>query len=400
MKDGRIFEYTIQHISVFKNLFEVLAGVLHEVEIIHIKPEKPVDAEKDDSSDEENNNDTNNESDSENSDNSDNSGNSGNSGSESDVSDTSNSKKTKSVKSKKKSIKESDSDSNSESESDSETTVKETKKSDNKIQKANNEKKGGIKIVEINDFESIVIILKLDAINFFKFDCKKPTYSIGLDPSIMFNILKNIEKDDQMTVFVNDANKQYLNIELQNGKKKCKSSYDFKLMDLDERKISPIPPEFDILIEMKTVDFHNVCKELSTFSQFMIVECTDKKIEFKCKGNICNTKKEFEHDPDGDEGTVNIKLNPNRKKNEPIIIREIYDLNDICMFQKCKSISTNMQILLKNENLMFIRYFIASYGTMTVGFNPANEKLVDKHANYDGNKFDPFYKTTDVKYKS
>ena len=392
MKDGRIFEYTIQHISVFKNLFEVLAGVLHEVEIIHIKPEKPVDAEKDDSSDEENND---SESGSE----------SENSGSETDVSDTSNSKKTKSVKSKEKSIKESDNESNSDSESDvkSDTEIEEkaiTKTSDNKLQKANNEKKGGIKIVEINDFESIVIILKLDAINFFKFDCKKPTYSIGLDPSIMFNILKNIEKDDQMTVFVNDANKQYLNIELQNGKKKCKSSYDFKLMDLDERKISPIPPEFDILIEMKTVDFHNVCKELSTFSQFMIVECTDKKIEFKCKGNICNTKKEFEHDPDGDEGTVNIKLNPNRKKNEPIIIREIYDLNDICMFQKCKSISTNMQILLKNENLMFIRYFIASYGTMTVGFNPANEKLVDKHANYDGNKFDPFYKTTEVKYKS
>ena len=381
MKDGRIFEYTVQHISVFKNLFEVLAGVLHEVEIIHIKPEKPVDAEKDDSSDEENND---SESGSE----------SENSGSETDVSDASNSKKSKSAK-------KSDNDSQSESNSESETEEKAiTKKSDNKLQKANNEKKGGIKIVEINDFESIVIILKLDAINFFKFDCKKPTYSIGLDPSIMFNILKNIEKDDQMTVFVNDANKQYLNIELQNGKKKCKSSYDFKLMDLDERKISPIPPEFDILIEMKTVDFHNVCKELSTFSQFMIVECTDKKIEFKCKGNICNTKKEFEHDPDGDEGTVNIKLNPNRKKNEPIIIREIYDLNDICMFQKCKSISTNMQILLKNENLMFIRYFIASYGTMTVGFNPANEKLVDKHANYDGNKFDPFYKTTEVKYKS
>lgn len=385
MKDGRIFEYTVQHISVFKNLFEVLAGVLHEVEIIHIKPEKPVDAEKDDTSDEETENNES-DTDSKNSDKSDNESNNDN-GSESDSNSDSDSK----TNIKKSSKKQSD-----EKKYESETN----KKTNNTIQKANNEKKGGIKIVEINDFESIVIILKLDAINFFKFDCKKPIYSIGLDPSIMFNILKNIEKDDQMTVFVNEANKQYLNIELQNGKKKCKSSYDFKLMDLDERKISPIPPEFDILIEMKTVDFHNVCKELSTFSQFMIVECTDKKIEFKCKGNICNTKKEFEHDPDGDEGTVNIKLNPNRKKNEPIIIREIYDLNDICMFQKCKSISVNMQILLKNENLMFIRYFIASYGTMTVGFNPANEKLVDKHANYDGNKFDPFYKTTEVKYKS
>lgn len=359
MKEGRIFEYTVQHISVFKNLFEVLSGVLHEVEIIHIKPEKPVDAEKDDS-------DNDNENDSE------------------------------------QSNSESGSESGSGTESESNKSTNSKKNKSNKINKSDKTDKseGGLKIVEINDFESIVIILKLDAINFFKFDCKKPSYSIGLDPTTMFNILKNIDKGGQMTVYVNDNNKQTLNIELQDDRKKSKSSYDFKLMDLDERKISPIPPEFDIIVEMKTEDFHNMCKELSTFGQFMIVECTDKKIEFKCKGNSGNARKEFEHDPDGEEGTVNIKLNPKRKKNEPIIIREIYDLNDICMFQKCKSISTNMQLLLKNENLMFIRYFIASYGKMTVGFNPANEKLVDKHANYDGNKFDPFYKNTEVKYKN
>jgi hypothetical protein len=48
---------------------------------------------------------------------------------------------------------------------------------------------------------------------------------------------------------------------------------------------------------------------------------------------------------------------------------------------------------------MFIRYEIASYGVMNVGFNPANENLVNKHANYDNNKFDPFYKTSEVVYK-
>jgi hypothetical protein len=166
-------------------------------------------------------------------------------------------------------------------------------------------------------------------------------------------------------------------------------------MELDERKISPLPPEFDINIQMKTKDFHDICKELSTHSQFMIIECTEKKIEFKCKG----AKREFEHDPDGKDDCVFIRLNPNRNKSKPVIVREIYDLNDICMFNKCKNLSTNIQILLRNEYIMFIRYKVASYGTMTVGFNPANEKLVNKHANYDDAKFDPFYKQSEVKYK-
>lgn len=405
MKEGRIFEYTMEHIPVFRSLFEILSGVLHELVMIHIKPPKPIDAEKQDESDKEKS-----ESESE-------------SASDSDADDKKKSKNTKIIKKKinKKQVSESESDSGSGSESesgsdsDSDSETKSKSKSNKKITDSDKSQKdekdekddtdkmqGGIKIVEVNDFESIIIIIRLYANNFFKFDSKKPKYSIGLDPTTMFNVLKNIDKNGQMTVYVNEATKQTINIELQNNEKKSKESYDFKLMDLDERKITPLPPEFDIIVEMKTEDFHNMCKNLLTYGQFVIIECTDKKIEFKCKGssgNLGTARKEFEHDPNGEDGTVNIKVHPKKNKNEPIIIREIYDLNDICLFQKCKTLSTNIQILLKNEYIMFIRYEIASYGVMNVGFNPANENLVNKHANYDNNKFDPFYKTSEVVYK-
>lgn len=374
MKEGRIFEYTIEHISIFKHLFEILSNVLHEMEIVHIQPDKPIDNEKQESDTE--------------------------SESESEESDDDKKKKTKKIvkskkitKSKKKDDSESESNSEPESEKEESDFDVKSEKSD-KNQKTEG-KKGGIKIVEVNDYDSIMILIKLDAENFYKFDCKKPTFSIGMDPTNMYNILKNIDKEGQVTFYSNESNKQTLNIELQNNEKKSRSIYDFKLMELDERKISPIPPEFDINIQMKTKDFHDICKELSTYSQYMIIECTDKKIEFKCKG----AKREFEHDPDGKDSCVFIRLNPKRDKSKPVIVREIYDLNDICMFNKCKNLSTNVQILLRNEYIMFVRYKVASYGTMTVGFNPANEKLVNKHANYDDAKFDPFYKQSEIKYK-
>jgi proliferating cell nuclear antigen PCNA len=374
MKEGRIFEYTIEHISIFKHLFEILSNVLHELEIIHIQPDKPIDNEKQDSESDEEDEEEEEE--------------------EEEEKPTKIKKKIQSKKKNKNSDTESGSEeSNSESESDNDNKkiVKKKSSKDN----TDNAKKGGIKIVEINDYESIIIIIKLDAENFYKFDCKKPTFSVGMDPTNMFNILKNIDKEGHVTFYVNEQNKQTLNIELQNNEKKSRSIYDFKLMELDERKISPLPPEFDINIQMKTKDFHDICKELSTYSQFMIIECTDKKIQFKCKGAV----REFEHDDEGKDSCVFIRLNPNRDKSKPVIVREIYDLNDICMFNKCKNISANVQILLRNEYIMFVRYKVASYGTMTVGFNPANEKLVNKHANYDGEKYDAFYKPTDVKYK-
>ena len=374
MKDGRIFEYTIEHISIFKHLFEILSNVLHELEIIHIQPDKPVDNEKLDTSEDSDKSDSD--------------------SSESEEEKSSKKKKTV-VKMKKKKTKSESSAPESDLSESSASEEESDKKKKNKISKDDLSRKGGIKIVEINDYESIAIIIKLDAINFNKFDCKKSTFSIGMDPTNMFNILKNIDKEGQVTFYVNEQNKQTLNIELQNNEKKSRSIYDFKLMELDERKFPPLSPEFDINIQMKTKDFHDICKELSTYSQFMIIECTDKKIQFKCKGAV----REFEHDEEGKDSCVFIRLNPNRDKSKPVIVREIYDLNDICMFNKCKNISTNVQILLRNEYIMFVRYKVASYGTMTVGFNPANEKLVNKHANYDGEKFDAFYKPSEVKYK-
>ena len=44
MKEDRIIEYKIEHTSTsnFRNLFEVLGQVLHEVRLTHIKPLKPI----------------------------------------------------------------------------------------------------------------------------------------------------------------------------------------------------------------------------------------------------------------------------------------------------------------------------------------------------------------------
>ena len=54
---------------------------------------------------------------------------------------------------------------------------------------------GGIKILEINDFKSIIVHVRLHAEQFYKFDCKYDSYTIGLEPQTMFNFIKNIDKD-------------------------------------------------------------------------------------------------------------------------------------------------------------------------------------------------------------
>jgi proliferating cell nuclear antigen PCNA len=357
MKEGRIVEYMLEHTNtgIFRNLFEVLGQVLHELRLIHIKPEKPVknDRESDDEDNEEENLD-------------------------SDSSDNSDSEST--TKGKKKIIKDN----------------KKTKKDSIKDSKQETKREeGGIKILEVNDHNTIIVHVRLLAKNFYTFDCKYDQYIVGIEPQTMFNFIKNIDKEGLMSVYINENTKNLINIELNNIEKKNKATYEFKLMDLDENKQKIPGPQFDVIIEMKTDDFHNMCKEMATHGKYMAITCTEKKLEFKCKGNSGVIKKEFEN---GGSVTITLK-NEGPKKNEPKIISEIYDLHNITMFTKCRSLCSNIQLLLQNKKPLFIRYEVATLGVMQIGFVPVNEDSLSRNINYD-QKLDQYYPESNVTMKS
>jgi proliferating cell nuclear antigen PCNA len=369
MKEDRIIEYKIEHTNTsnFRNLFEVLGQVLHEVRLTHIKPLKPIrndeNSENSEDSDEEDDD-----------------------------------KKNKSESSVDDDETTDDSDDNDDDNSNTKKKISEKKKSlvaKKPIQwDASKKDQGGIKILEINDYKSIIVHVRLHAENFYRFDCKYDSYTIGLEPQTMFNFIKNIDKEGVMTVYINENKKQIMNIELNNQEKKNKSTYEFKLMDLNESKHELPHPQFDVIVEMKTDEFHNMCKEMHTHGKYMAIVCTEKKIEFRCKGNSGVIKKEFENG-----GSVVISLKDGKKTSEPKIISEVYDLQNITAFNKCRSLCTYIQLLLKNKYPMFVRYEVATLGVMQVGFVPVNEDNINKNMNYS-EKNDQFYTEPSIKMKT
>ena len=354
IKDDDLFKLTIGHTNIinFRNLYEVLGQVLHELRMTFIKPDKPISNDSDDSDNEEDEK------------------NSGSDESSEDSSSEEESVKKKPVK--KDSVKDS--------------------KDDNKMNLKKKENTGGIRILEVNDQSTIIIHVKL--VEFIKFDCKYPTYTIGLDPQSLYNFIKNIDKDGKMTISVNETNKSIMNIDLHNKVKQKLCSNMFKLMDLDVKTYNIPPPEFDIIIdEMKTDEFHNMCKEMAD-GRYLRVTCTEKKIEFRCKSSSGEKKREYENG-----GSVTISFTGKDEKNTgPKIISEYFDLHNIIMFNKCRTLCSTIQIFLKNKYPMFIRYKVATLGTMQVGFTPVQEDKINKNMNYD-DKNDQFYNKPQLKMK-
>lgn len=354
IKEDDLFKLTISHTNIinFRNLFEVLGQVLHELRMTFIKPDKPICNDSDESDDGDDNKDN---------------------GNNSDSSDSSSEEEV--ISKKKGSLKE-----------------VANEKATNKMNLKKKENNGGIRILEVNDHSTIIVHVKL--IEFIKFDCKYPTYTIGLDPQSLYNFIKNIDKDGKMSISVNETNKGTMNIDLHNKVKQKLCSYMFKLMDLDVKTYNIPPPEFDIIIdEMKTDEFHNMCKEMAD-GRFLRVTCTEKKIEFRCKSSSGEKKREYENG-----GSVTISFTGKDDKNVgPKIISEYFDLHNIIMFNKCRTLCSTIQIFLKNKYPMFIRYKVATLGTMQVGFTPVQEDKINKNMNYD-DKNDQFYNKPQLKMK-
>jgi len=144
---------------------------------------------------------------------------------------------------------------------------------------------------------------------------------------------------------------------------------------------------------MKTDEFHNMCKEMAD-GRYLRVTCTEKKIEFRCKSSSGEKKREYENG-----GSVTIAFTGSDKNTGPKIISEYFDLHNIIMFNKCRTLCSTIQIFLKNKYPMFIRYKVATLGTMQVGFTPVQEDKINKNMNYD-DKNDQFYNKPQLKMKN
>jgi len=287
-------------------------------------------------------------------------------------------KKQESEKNKKKKQ-----ESESESESEDDHPKKRPKHIDDDKKKKSS---SGIKIVALDDYQTLLIFVKLNADQFVEFYVKDEKYSIALDLIQFQKFTKTIDKDSIMTFYIDKDDKQNLVVELDNEMKKNCTQYKQKLLDIDDdKKELPKETKFEMSVIIDTADFRKVCSEMNQFSEYMEITCTNKEITFKCQGDSNAYIKTFRNSDNG----VKIVCY-NNVKDAPVIVQAIYDLKYLVIFGKCVNLCNEMQLHLKNDYPLFISYTIGNLGKMIVGLSPVDEKKINRDNNYDENN-DKYY---------
>ena len=225
---------------------------------------------------------------------------------------------------------------------------------------------GGMKIMSTDLTKTILIYLKLDANQFGEFECKKSKYPIGVNMSTFYKLIKTIEKDDSLTLFVDSNDSDNLNINIETNKG-ITTDVKMKLMDLEEEELHIPPTDFQARVIMPSVEFSKICKEMHGIAELMEIKCTNNNVVFTARG-------------DGAQRRTNMKEQENNmiidfaQSNKNKIIQGIFELKHLVWFSKCANLCSDIEIFMKNDYALVIKYSIASLGRLLLCLTPIKHR--------------------------
>ena len=231
----------------------------------------------------------------------------------------------------------------------------------------------GIKIVAVNTSKSLIIVIKLDSKKFGKFKVSKPVFDVGINLSSLFKLIRSLDKDDILTMSIDSDDKQRLILDVENEVRNSRTRNRLKTLDIDKKTYKIPDTKFDMVVTMDSSEFHRVCKDLALLSDYVDIECKENSITFM---SMCDSSdKSITIDATGKNG---VKIKP-LVAGKDTVVQGIFELKYFTMFQKCSNLCQNIQIYLRNNYPIFIKYLIASLGQILVGIVPVNDKNINNN---------------------
>jgi proliferating cell nuclear antigen len=243
--------------------------------------------------------------------------------------------------------------------------------------KSNKIVEGGLKIVAINYTRTLLILIKLNAKEFSAFKVSTPTLNVGVNLNYLHKLIKSLNKDDILTIAIDEEDKQTLILDVENEVKNSRTRNKLQTLDINKTSYKIPATKFEVTITMDPNEFHSICKEMSQISEYVEIVCKKNSITFSCKGDCSEKSTTLEAT---DTNDIKIKfLNPNNKT----IIQGIFELKHFVMFSKCSSLCSNIQIYMKNNYPIFIKYTVAKLGHILLGLIPITDANINNNFSDD-----------------
>jgi len=230
----------------------------------------------------------------------------------------------------------------------------------------NGEKNGYLKILAVNNQAGMLVHLRLLSSNFDEFYCPSRQV-IGISMQIFHKIIKTVNNNDILTIYRTNNEFGKLSVKIMNKDKKQVFQYSLQIIDVDNDVLDVSQASFQAVIIMNSTDFQSVCKNMNGIeAKYVDITLSGNVFRISAKGEFAVGSAEFSENTTGGNGiTINRK-----EENKNLIITGTYELKNLLQFTKCTNLCSHIEIYLKNDYPLLIKYSVASLGFMHLCLSP------------------------------
>lgn len=217
-----------------------------------------------------------------------------------------------------------------------------------------------IKICTMDSSHIILIHLKLDADKFEYFHCEGKKL-IGVNILNLNKIIKTINNNDTLTLYMYKNDPNHLCIKLENIEKNTRRITKLNLLDLENTNFEIPSAVFNSVITLPSNDFQKICRDINNLSEYVEIKNVNNQLIFDCLGDFCSQEIIIS---DSDQQVID---------NSQEIFQGIYNVKYLVLFTKCTNLSNTVELYLKNDYPLIIQYTVGSLGSVKLCLAPQQD---------------------------
>jgi proliferating cell nuclear antigen len=218
----------------------------------------------------------------------------------------------------------------------------------------------GMKIISMDNSHVVLVHLKLEACKFEYYHCESKM-SIGVNMLNLFKLVRTINSNDTLTLFIEQNDLNHLGIKIENGDKNQKTVFKLNLLDLNNPNITIDPAEFNSQINLPSMDFQKICRDMNQIAEYVEIKNINNQLILSCQGEFCSQETVLMDN----EGMNSIS---NKKNDE--IVQGVFSLKYLVLFTKCTNLCSTVELYLKNDYPLICVWNVASLGNIRLCLAP------------------------------
>ena len=234
----------------------------------------------------------------------------------------------------------------------------------------------GMKILAMDTSHVVLMHLKLEASKFEMYHCEG-RISVGINMLNLHKLIKTINNNNTLSLFIDREDVNHLGIKIENSEKNSRTTYKLNLLDLDHQNICVDPTAFTEVVTLPSTDFQKICRDMNNLADFMEIRSIQNQLIFSCKGDFCSQETVV---CDSGSGNAIATVGPDGSaalasaggsgscSNE--IVQGVFSIKHLVLFTKCTNLCSTMELYLKNDYPLIIRYDVSSLGSIRLALAP------------------------------